>query len=270
MNITAFAIQKGGVGKTTSSINFASFLAMRNHKTLLIDFDSQANATSTLLDAVPDTTVQHVIIDEIPAQKAIVPSRVPMLDVLPSDIGFAKAEWKLMSGVDQMYHLRDAIYEHKLDSIYEHIVIDSPPTLGILTFNVLCAAQYVMIPVTCENFSVKGLIDFMDTIEKVRARPNRELRVLGIFLNMYDSRKNLHQGLATEVERHFGNLVFSQTIRQSIKIGEANIERLPIFLYAKTSPAAEDFGNLCTEAYERLNSLFTHAPAASLAKGAAS
>lgn len=262
MSIVSFCIQKGGVGKTTAASNFASFLALKGHKTLIIDFDSQANATMVLYGNEPELTIQHALIDNTPVDKIIVSSNVPNLDILPCDIGFAKVEWKIMTAMDNTYQLRDVITRNNLDKTYEYIIIDSPPSLGILTLNVLCATEYVMIPLGCDGFSIKGLRDFMDTLQVIKGsedserRPNKDIKILGAFLNLYDPRKNLHQGIEADMANFFGELLFKTRVRQSIKISEANTMKSTIFLYAKNSPVADDFGNLFTEAYERLNSLF--------------
>ncbi len=256
MAIISFSLQKGGVGKTSMAINFSSFLAMRGLKTLVIDFDPQANVTEVLLNEPPQSAVHNIILDKKPASDIIVESNVAGLDILPSDIQFASAEWALMSAMDNQYVLKDIIVRNGLDTQYDQIVIDAPPNLSITMLNVLCATQFVIIPLSCARFSLKGLRDFMNTLIQIRKRPNPDIKVLGAFLNFFDKRKSLHQAIEADIQSLFGEGLFDSRIRQSVKIDEASEKQLPIFLYAKNSSAAEDVGQFCEEAVARLDNLF--------------
>ncbi len=263
MSVIGFAIQKGGVGKSTTALNFASFLALRGSKTLLIDFDAQANATEVLLPVESEDhntppkdhgrRLKDIFLHGVSPQDVILESAVPGLDLLPNDIGFAKAEWKLTTAIDNQYQLRDIIVKNGLDTSYEHVIIDAPPSLGITMLNVLGASQYVVIPLSPEKFSVQGLADFLDTLLQIRERSNPGIRILGAFMNLCDPRKSLHQAIERDVRTFLGDAVFTTRIRPSVKISEANSRSQTIFTYAKKSPVAEDMGALFTEMVERLS-----------------
>lgn len=261
MSIVSFALQKGGVGKTTASLNFASFLAMRGQRTLLIDCDMQGNATKTLLpqpeppDTMPqlERTLKDVVESPASVREVIIPTTVPDLDIIPNDIRYATVEWKLMSSIDNTHQFHNIIQRNNLLNDYEHIIMDAPPGLNITMLNVLCASQYVMIPVAPESYSFDGLANFLDTLCQIRGRSNPDVRILGAFLNNYEPRMNLHQGLESDLVDFFGDVLFKTRVRRSIKISEANTKGLPIFLYAKKSYGANDMGALFTEALERMD-----------------
>src|SRR5579872_6484271 len=198
--IVSIANQKGGVGKTTTAINLAAALALRGTPTLLIDLDPQANSTMSFLDMSQVTTsVYDAIADnQIPLKDVILPSSLPNLFVAPSRIALAKLEAKLVGEMDAHFRLKDKI--EPLQKVYPQVVIDCPPTLGLLTVNALVAATHLLIPIQSSYFALEGTDDLLETIEKVRARPNPALRILGVVITMHDKRTALARDIRTEIQ----------------------------------------------------------------------
>ena len=255
--ILSACIQKGGVGKSTSIIAISSFLALKGHKVLCIDFDSQANTTVVLLGTEPDVSLKEVIIDSKPLSDVIFSTKIDRLDIIPSNISLAKLERYLIMEPEGIYFLRDVVEDNSLTSQYDYILIDTPPSLGMLTINALVASDFLIIPVTCSKFSIKGLQDLEESITYVQKRSNPDLKILGAFINQYDSRKNVIRGLEKDIIEYFGDLLFETRVRMNTRIEEAMVMKQPIFLYDSKSIGAKDFSKLCKSILGKLENIKT-------------
>jgi chromosome partitioning protein len=248
--IIVLANQKGGVGKTTTAINLGAELAANGVSCLLVDLDPQANATAGLGRSRGDgATVYEVLIEDLPLAEVIVPTVQPGLELAPSGPDLAGAEVELVPAMAREQRLRRA-----LDSVagrYDAIIVDCPPSLGLLTLNALTAADEVLVPVQCEYLALEGLGQLTGTLEAVRRNLNPKLHLGGLLLTMYDSRTNLSQQVAEEVRRHFP-ATFATVIPRSVRVSEAPSHGLPISLYAGSSPAAKAYAAFAAEVIEAL------------------
>ena len=249
--IVAIANQKGGVGKTTTAINLASALALRGKATLLIDLDPQANSTMSFIqrDDVTTTVYDAIADGDCRLADAIVASPQANLWVAPARIALAKLEGKLVGELDAHFRLKDRI--EPIREQFPYIVIDCPPTLGLLTVNALVAATHLLIPIQSSYFALEGTDDLLETIDKVRTRANPELRILGVVITMHDKRTSMGRDIQLQIQKVFGNKVFRTVISKSVRLEESPAYRESIFTFAPESSGATDYYSLCEEVMDR-------------------
>ena len=244
--IVALANQKGGVGKTTTAINLGASLAACERKVLLVDLDPQANATSGVgLPKNEEKSMYAVLVDDVPLREVIRSTELPTLSVAPSSVDLVAAELELGSRERREYRLSEALSE--LDGDFDYILIDSPPSLGLLTVNGLTAADSVLVPMQCEYFAIEGIAQLLNTVERVRESLNPRLEIEGIALTMFDERMNLARQVAEEVRSHFGERVYRTVIPRNVRLGEAPSFGKPIILYDIRSRGSEAYVSLAKE-----------------------
>ena len=244
--IVSIANQKGGVGKTTTAINLSTVLAKKKKKVLLIDADPQGNATSGFgISKEQQFSVYDVLIEDIEVENTLQTTQIKNLDICPSNINLAGAEVQLVSVEGREYRLKN-----KLDEIkdkYDFIIIDCPPSLGLVTLNAFTASDSVLIPVQCEYYALEGLGQLMNTINLVRSHTNKSLQIQGALLTMYDSRTNLSNQVAQEVKRYFDDKVYKNIIPRNVKLSEAPSYGMPITLYDPHSKGAKRYEKFAKE-----------------------
>jgi chromosome partitioning protein len=240
------------VGKTTTSINLAAALAQKGNRTLLVDLDPQGNATLSFIDpARVERSVYELLVDpSVPAEEIIVTTEAETLDLIGARISLAKAEAKLIGEFDSHFRLKDKL-SHVQDR-YDYIVIDTPPTLGILTVNALVASTHLLVPIQSSYYALEGTDDLLDTYEKIRARPNPDLQFMGVVITIDDKRTVLARDIRRQIRDVFGNKVFKTTISRSVRLEESPAYKKSIFNFAPNSSGATEYYSLSEEVIGRV------------------
>jgi chromosome partitioning protein len=244
--VVSLVNQKGGVGKTTTAINLGASLAAAERKVLLVDLDPQANATSGMgFPKDSDRSIYSVLIEGLPLADIVVQTELPMLHLAPSSVDLVAAEVELADFEDRAFRLRNALATVR--DRYDYLLIDSPPSLGLLTVNGLAAADTVLVPLQCEYFALEGVSQLMRTLDQVREGLNPGLEIEGIALTMYDDRINLARQVAQEIRDFFGDKVYQTVVPRNVRLGEAPSFGKPIILYDIRSRGSEAYIQLAQE-----------------------
>jgi chromosome partitioning protein len=250
LTVLVITNQKGGVGKTTTAISLGAALVARGQRVLIIDLDPQGNATSGLgVPKDPPNAIYGVLLKEQSLTNSITSTAVDRLDLVASGPDMAGAEVELVPMLAREYRLREAL---RAASAYDTVIVDCPPSLGLLTINALAAGDAVLIPVQCEYYALEGLAQLLGTIGAVHDRLNQRLEILGIVLTMEDRRNRLSLQVIDEVHRHFPNLVTRARIPRTVRLAEAPSHGIPISVYDRHSPASEAYDDLAGEVIARL------------------
>jgi len=245
--VIAISNQKGGVGKTTSAVNISAFLAVTETPTLLIDMDPQANATtgSGLEVGSYKKSIYDVIIGKEKISDIIQKTDLEYLDIAPSSAQLVGAEIELVSMFSREKMLKEAL--ESIDGKYKYVIIDSPPSLGLLTINVFTSANSILIPIQCEYYALEGLSQLLNTIRLVQKHLNTSLEIEGIIITMYDNRLNLSRQVVEEVKEYFGDKVYKTFVKRNVRLGEAPSHGKPILLYDVNSTGAQNYMDLASE-----------------------
>ena len=244
--VISVANQKGGVGKTTTAVNLSALLAKKGKKVLLIDTDPQGNATSGVgVDKTVSFSVYDVLVDDVEIENTLQLTEMKNLEVCPSNINVAGAEVQLVSKENREYKLKEKIEKIKND--YDYVIIDCPPSLGLVTLNAFTASDSVLIPIQCEYYALEGLGQLINTINLVKKRLNKELVIEGALLTMYDSRTNLSNQVVKEVKNYFDDKVYKTVIPRNVKLSEAPSYGMPICMYDARSKGSRCYDKFAKE-----------------------
>ena len=250
--IIVIANQKGGVGKTTTAINLSAACAMQGKRVLLIDLDPQGNSSLSFIDSntINGSAFELFTEAQIPWENFIYATKVDKLEIVPSKISLAKLEAKLVGDFDAIFRLRDRIEQVRAE--YDLIFIDTPPTLGLITVNALVAATHVLIPIQSSYFALEGTDDLLETIEKVRSRPNPDLDLLGVLVTLFDKRTSLSKDVEAHIRKVFGKKAFKTIISRSVRLEESPAHKESIFTYSPKSSGAIEYRKLSKEVLKRV------------------
>ncbi len=249
--IIVIANQKGGVGKTTTAINLSAGCALKGKKILLIDLDPQSNSSLSFIDpnSIKKGAYELFTDTDSKVKNLIYNTEITGLDIIPSKINLAKLESKLVGDFDAIFRLKDRI--DKVKDNYDHIIFDTPPTLGLITVNALVSATHVLIPIQSSYFALEGTDDLLETIDKVRSRPNPDLKLLGVLVTLVDKRTSLSKDVEAHIRNVFGAQAFKTTISRSVRLEESPAHKETIFTFAPKSSGAKEYSKLCKEVLKR-------------------